>query len=389
MAGRVKLQDLYVRFTTEGLKESEQQTEKTAKKVETTWGKMSTAVSRQLRNTFTGLAALATPFASLWALSKSGASGTREADNLSAAYQYAAQVISTMFAPAMRFVTTLLVRAGDAIMNLSPQTKQWVVGITLVTTGLVAAAGAAILFTTILGGLGTVAAIAWAVVTSPVTLVIAAIAGLTLAFASLFGYMSEGSVTASGDLDKANKSWIGHAIDGLGWLADKFAQFFNWTMRQAAEASDFIAWALSSAGEELGILEKGTTAVLNSMEKIKPFQIDRSGLGNFFNDLSQGAEKNIPTFSELLKYATGIGSAVRDIPALLSKLTNPAGMKLNAKMTVSFESLQDSFDRLQSAFASGTQSDKLEQIRKEGEETNEILNRILGKIVPPGAIVGP
>ena len=72
MATKTKLGEHYVRFTAEGLKQAEQDTSKTAKKVETTWGNLHKAITKKFQGGFgaigKGLFAVAAPAAGLLAL---------------------------------------------------------------------------------------------------------------------------------------------------------------------------------------------------------------------------------------------------------------------------------------------------------------------------------
>jgi hypothetical protein len=390
MAGRVKLSEQYVRFTVDGLKEAEGQVTNTTSKINRTWAGMATQTARQIRNIFTGLGAISTPFASLWAMSKTGAQGTKEAADLAASYQYAAQVISSVFAPAMRIATTVIVRIADVLNALSPATKSWLVAITLTTLGIIALVGAVTLLSTAFAALGAVAGVAWAIISSPIILIAAGIIAIVAAISLASGYLIEffqtGSVGAKSWISTmitGIRSWVVFSIMSFNMVMTAFTKMWNGTM-------DAISWANKKMGfNEWAAKVQGARIDLNKVF-INPAAADKAlqGVDNYLDGM-------LPKFGELGGWSKNIINNLRGVPGLVGQLLRGeglagGGMKLNAKVTVGFESLQESFDRLQQAFASGNQADKLEQIRGNGSRTNEILTDIFNRLGLPSrpAIVG-
>lgn len=418
-----KLAEHYIRFSVKGLEESERDVEQTARKVMSTWSQLQdrlAATSNRAGGLFggiakgagqilgpvtsaggsvasaivagiskarsaiaglasdgakaiKGLATFAAPAAGLLAFARAAAQGTIEGQRLATAWDYLSRSIGSIFAPAVRIASAVLVGIGDLFNSLSPTTKYWVAGIALSAAGLVALSGAVTVVGIAFGGLATAAGIAWAIISSPAVLVIAGIAAVGAAVGALLGYMGSNSETAADSMNTANKSWIGYLIDAAGWITVAFAKAFNWMMVNGAKASDWIAEKLAQAGEMMGILEEGITDEVRRMPKIDPIQIDIKKLKEGFEAASA---KVIPKFKDLKAGALAIGEELGGLPGMLGRLME---MKFHPTLDVKFEGLQQSWDRLQEAFARGTPEDQVDQIREDTKAIRELLQKILDK----------
>jgi hypothetical protein len=180
------------------------------------------------------------------------------------------------------------------------------------------------------------------------------------------------SAATADDVNEANKSWVEKAIDWIQTVANAFGKGFNWIMRQAAKASDFIAEVLADAGEWLGILPEGTGAEVRRMPPIEPFQLDLAQIDLFFNKVKAGARAAGPMLQNLLG----------PIGDLLGELTNPSQPKgFTLRMKVELEGLQGTYDRLLKAFAEGDGEDIQKQILEQNKGFNQKLDRVRDALV--------
>lgn len=379
MAGpRTKLGEQYVRFTVDGLDKAEKDTTKTAGKVSSTWLGLGKKLATGFRTAFTGLRGISEPIAGLRGLVNAAAEGTREAEQMSTAWTYLNRSVGEMFAPTMRVAIQLVVRIADAFRRLSPETKTWIVLVALAAGGIVALAGAVTIASVAFGALAAVAGVAWAVITSPVVLVTAGIIALGAGILFLIGKMEE--LWNTGQV--SSKGWVESIISGgrivatttattINFLTNKFAEFMNWLTSKAASASDALGFS-------------------ETAERIRKLKIDAgkltintSDIDKGFKDAEEWVKKSVPGIGEIGKMAKNALKDLKGVPGLLGQLLSGEGgegMKFRPQLKVGFEGLQQTFDRLQEAFAAGTEEDKLNQIRDEGKKTNEILDKILGKI---------
>jgi hypothetical protein len=439
MPARTKLGDQYVRFTVEGLPEAEKAVDKTTKKVASSWSGMAlqaTKVGGGIKNAFAaagdwvqkklgsiGASAikLGAPAAGVTALAMSSVAGTREGDLLATAWQYVARVFGNILAPAIRVATTLLVRFGDFIGGLSPETKGWIATLMVAGTALVALGGFALAFGGMFSGamglvsagiglataavtvglaimdagwalMGTTAAAAWLAALGPVALVIAGIAAVGLAIVAMVTAVKIGALAMEDGMLHSSKSWIGYLIQGVKLLTMVFVDFWNFMQRHIRDTLAMFAGLAKSIEKVTGstALTRGIQGAAEAFIK-NTGQIDRDKVKGFFDDAEHWADRNVPSVSNLAKGMKEAWKFGKELPGMLKGLFQSGGeMQLHPSFPVKFEGLAQSFDRLQEAFASGTPQDNLIQIRDNGKETNDKLDKIferLGNI--GGAVVGP
>jgi hypothetical protein len=256
---------------------------------------------------------------------------TVESEQLGRAWEYLGRVLGDQLAPYVRVLTDLIVQGANAFRSMTPETKQTIMQVILLTAAVTTAVA---LFPVLAGVIGAVGA-ALAAIASPVGLVIAGLAAIMVAAGKYFNWFRDESTTTSNNVDEANQHWVVNLIGYLEMGIVAGAKFFNWYAKQSAAMSDQIADIMSQLGEAIGILDKGTTGQLRQMEPIKPIQID----------VDQIKQK----FSQIKRFAK---ATVIDIENLFNRL-NMDQKGFTVRMNVQFESLQGTFDRLQAAFARG------------------------------------
>jgi len=438
MPARTKLGEQYVRFTVDGLADAEKAVDKTTKKTTSTWfgmAKQAAKVGGGIKSAFsdagdwvkkklsglgTDLIKLGAPAAGMSALAMSAVSGTREGDLLATAWQYVARVFGNILAPAIRVATTLLVRFGDFVGGLSPETKGWIATLMIAGTALVAAGGAVIAFGSMFSGamglvaatfglataaitlglgvldvgfavFGATAVSAWLAAIAPVALVIAAIAAAVAAVVGLVMAVKIGSLMMEDGMTHSSKSWVGYLIQGIKLVTMAFVDFWNYLFRQIQLALGLFA-ALGKQSEKMF----GSTAASRFAQGAfdtfnKNFgAIDREGVGKFFDNAENWAERNVPSARSLVNAMKEAWKFGKDLPGMAKDLFKSGGdMQLHPSFPVKFEGLAQSFDRLQEAFASGTPQDNLIQIRDNGKITNDKLDEIIKRFGGIGAVVGP
>ena len=265
--------------------------------------------------------------------------GTIEADRLGKSWSYLGKVIGQQLAPYVRALTDGIMRVAGAYRALSPETQALVVKIALFAAGIGSAVALLPVMVTIFGA---VAAAIGALI-SPAGLVVVAIIGIAAAAKSLYDWFRGEAPTTSEAVDEANMSWTDKFMGYLQAVAVKGAEIFNWIMKNAAKASDWIADKLSAAGEALGVLPTGTTEELRKMDEIKAPQIDITKVKN--------------KLETLRRMGNAVEANIKEIGANLGADGNGFGVKVAVK----FEGLQGTFDRLQEAFARGDGEDLAKQ----------------------------
>jgi hypothetical protein len=337
-----------------------------------------------VKQTVAAVATTAKYVAGLGALIQGGilfkaAEGTQEAYEFSKSLEYLVRVLGQALAPYLRMTTVVIVQIAAAFRSLSADTQRWVAVIGLGAMAIAVVLALAPAFATA----WTVAAIAissvfygfqllFAALLSPIGLTIAAVAGLVLAFRALFNYITDGGASAANSLNDSNKAWVDRAITWIQLVARSFGNAFNWMMRQAAKASDWIAEKLADAGEYLGILPDGTAKTIRQMEPIEPFKLDTTGFETFFTRIRTGALAVTP-------FVKGIFGGLEGLLGELLNPSNPQGFTM--RMKVEIEGLQQTYDRLLKGFAEGDGEDLQRQILDQNKQFNEKLDALKNSLV--------
>jgi hypothetical protein len=436
MANRTKLTELYVKFTVDGLRDAEDQTKRTAQRMSTTWSGIARQVSRStresigqtlgsglmgdvlratngaaaansqaagksanswsqfakrvsssFRSVMAGMFAMAAPVAGLWGFAKAAAEGTREGQNLGVAWEYLTQVIGSMFAPALRSITTGIVLVAQFLKELPAETKVAIVMIAAASAALVMLSGVAAAASVVFIALGKAAAFAWAMITAPVTLtiavVVAAIALFSAGVAFMLGKLEEWQ--SGGKI--ASRSWAESMIAGVRIVVTHTMMAADMMIQAFAKAVNFITSKAAGLADAVGLdgLANRLRGLALDANKVK---LPIGEVANLFRQAEAMIAK-MPSGKELADRAKGFAKGLREIPGLIRQLFE-GEMKFTPVMQVRFESLQQSFDRIQEAFAAGTQEDKLNKILEENKKAVGILDQILGKLGlgPPVPAVG-
>lgn len=434
MASRTKLTELYVKFTVDGLRDAEDQTKRSAQRMATTWSGIARQVARSTRETIgqslgsglmgdvlratngasaansqaagksanswsqfakrvsssfrsmaAGMFAIAAPAAGLLGFARAAMQGTREGENMATAWTYTSQVIGSMFAPSIRAATALIVRVADSIRSLSPETKTWIVMTSLAAAGIIALSGTVTLASVTFTAMGTAAAFAWSMVTAPVTLAIVAVLAITAGLAILIGKIEEFATTGK----VSTKSWVEAMIAGGRIVVTTTMQAVNFMIQAFArlvnELSERSANLLSRVGlDEMAAKVRGIGIDPNK------WRLPVEDVDQMFRGL-EGLAAKLPGVKGMVDNVKNALKDAKGLPRLLQDLFRggPGNeMKFRPVLQVRFESLQQSFDRIQEAFATGTTEDKLDLIRKENQEANGLLAKILDKIGVPMPAVG-
>jgi hypothetical protein len=350
---RTKLGEQYVRFAVDGLKEGEQAVTQTSKKIESTWATMRQRLragiagiaenAAKLRTVALGVGAVAGGFMGFF--TRGAMQGSREAEILDTAFARLTKTVGDIFAPVVRIVAGGIENLAQWFNGLSENTKGWVQAVTLEAVGLAGLSVGITMLGSVFGGLAVVAGIAWAVITSPIMLAVAAIAILVGSIGTLVDYFMDGSKDMADAGNGSTKSWVGNMLNGIKIITVKAAQLFNWFAEKAAKTSDWVAEKLSSALEYFGFLEKGTTEVLKGMDPIAPLVIDINELNKSMDEFNAKVDKAVPRWKDIKNFAG-------DLPKKFKNLMDGLGggnMKFNIKFDAGFESLQQSWERIQSA----------------------------------------
>ncbi|WP_157368650.1 hypothetical protein [Zavarzinella formosa] len=249
-------------------------------------------------------------------------------------------------------------------------------------------------FVAVAGAIGTVLA----AIASPAGIAIAGIAAIIAAATIFFNFFRGEAPSTADAVSGANKTWTDNVIGFIQKVTVAGATFFNFLMRSAASASDWIAkqfassylkiqelWDpaqaaidkkqrefIESEGAKRGIKPTGIQEVLASMPPIVPPQID-------IDRLNKGFEKAKRIANVIADKVKGFFGAGDDDPPGFTR-----------KVNVKFESLQGTFDRLQEAFAKGDGEDiakkQLDQQIKMVDKLENIVG-LVGKLGVGG--VGP
>jgi hypothetical protein len=315
------------------------------------------SLSRGLRSVYQDLRDFARVFAGLGVLAgrltfggslglagiiTGSARGTEEGFRFGQALEYLTRVLGEGFAPYVRMVTQGMIDLANWFRNLSDETKNSIAQWSLLTAGF----GAAIAIVPMLArALASVFGVL-AAITSPTFIAITAIAALTAAAARMFGFFESGGADAADALNASNQSWIGSLIRGVGAATVAVSKMFNWILTQSAKISDFIAEMIAGWGEALGMLPAGTFQAVRAMPPIQAPQIDVAGVDQFFQKVQRGAGQAAVGFDDLLARVQRGG----DIFNRLQRAAN-FGQGFQFRMTVGFEGLQQTFERLQKGLA--------------------------------------
>jgi hypothetical protein len=350
---RTKLGEQYVRFAVDGLPQAEAEVTATSKKIESTWSTMRQRLKAGIASIGEGLGKLGKEFLKVGAATgiftglfiRGAMQGSREAEMLDTAFARLTKTVGDIFAPVVRIAAGAIENLAQWFNGLSDTTKGWVQVITLVGVGIGGLGAAITLLGSVFGGLAVVAGVAWAVVTSPIMLAVAAIAILVGAIGTLVDYFMGGSKNMADSGNNATKSWVGNMLNGIKILAQAVGNFINWYSKKSAEASDWIAKKLSAGMEALGMVPKGTTKLLGEMDPIKPFAVDIDAMTGAMDAFNNQVDKAVPRWKDIKNFAG-------DLPKKFKNLMDGLGggnMKFNIKFDAGFESLQQSWERIQSA----------------------------------------
>lgn len=307
------------------------------------------------------------------------AKGTQEAYEFSKSIEYLTRVIGQSFAPYLRMVTVIIMRLAQAFRGLAPETQRWIAVAGLAAMAIAAMVALAPVFSAVWAAAGAVIGAVWAgialVLSSPILLIgliIAAVGGLVVAFAKLFGFMESGSASASDGINEANASWVGKVLGWIQAVVTFFAKGFNWIAEKAAAVSDFIAEKMADAAEFVGLVPEGTGAMIRTMKPIEPFKLDIDKIDLAFNKMKNGARNVAPAIKQ----------ALGPIAGLFQELMQPGnGDGFHVRMKVELEGLQGTFDRLQKAFAEGDGEDVQQQILEQNKAFNQKLDDVKQALV--------
>lgn len=361
-----------VKFTVEGIQSARTRVVQAVQAITAQAGRL----QERFRTVGQGVA-LFGGMASRWmqSLTRTALQGTREADQLALSWEYLGRVVGREFAPWVRLLTSGVVSLADRFRGLDAATRAGVAKFALLAAG---AAAFVALLPVMAAGLSVLGA-AWAVLTSPVTLTLALIAGVVIAGKKLFDFFTRGSATAAENMQEANKGWADHLFAVIEWVGTRFAQFINWLDKNWTRATSGMAMAWAKAFEDKGTLQalRDERARLEAdWAKGKGLAFDVEGFRGSVRRV-RGALAELPNLSEILGLVqTGIGQA-----------------QMQVKLQVGFESLQGTFDRLQQEMAGGAaQEAELKRIREQGAQLNQLVNRIaegVGKLGREFGVVGP
>lgn len=258
--------------------------------------------------------------------------GTGEANEFNMALQNLLETVGDKLAPYFRMATQAVKELTQVWVNLGSHLQEQVTKWALVVTevsGFIALLPTIIsIIAGIVGAIGTLVAI----ITSPFTLGLVAIAGLITGLNALWEYMSGGSQSATEIMTDSTKNWFDAMVDYISKIGKNFASMwnyvtetaagaFNWIASKMAKISDFLADVISSTGEMVGLLPEGTTAELRKMENIKApvldpkaFQLNPDDVKNNIKDAANGAKEGFNSAYEMI--ADGqIGKAMNRIKA--------------------------------------------------------------------------
>lgn len=165
----VKLGEQFVRFAVHGLKEAEEAVKGTAGKIEGEWAKMRARLAQGLSSVGGGLAKVASGMKSLALMAGAGAGGfmayfargamqgTYEGDALTRSIEILTRTVGSIFAPAVRIATGLILRIARAFNGLSSDTKANIAIWSLVAAGVAAAVASLPVFGSVLTATFTLA----------------------------------------------------------------------------------------------------------------------------------------------------------------------------------------------------------------------------------------
>jgi hypothetical protein len=202
------------------------------------------------------------------------ARGTIEMQQFSVALRNLVNELGDRLAPYLRMATQTIIELTRAWKELSEETKQSITKWALWITGIATAIALLPTFISIIGAVVGAIGTLIAIITSPFTLFVAALAGAVVAADAAFGgeIISASRNAAEGIVDNT-KTWSQYITDSLIGLVSAFGKFWNKVMEFAAKAATFVrdTWGdtvnwlarrLAQAGEWSGVLPKGTAKQL-------------------------------------------------------------------------------------------------------------------------------
>lgn len=332
-----------VRITIEGLERAEQRLDAVEKKFNKTSeaAKKAKGFFGQLSESIDKIGKAAKLFAAGGALGLGGIAaiamrGTVQAERFGRAIELAGRALGDGLAPYIEAATSGIMGLTNAWAGLSQETRAAATKWAVITT---AVAGFLALLPLMVAGLSSVVA-ALAVIVSPLAMTIAALTGLGVVAVKTFGSMEDSATDASNQIDKANRNWVEHLIIWLKRAGVAMAEFWNKTIDAAIDATGWLAKKFGNQGgpwaKIFGQLQLGDR---------KTFKFDIEAVGQGFDELAKRAKAIAPDFAGWIDGANDIAKKMQ------AAFNNPANQHMRIKMTVGWESLQGTFDRLQKSFA--------------------------------------
>jgi hypothetical protein len=193
----------------------------------------------------------------------------------------------------------------------------------------VGAAGALMVIPLIARGIAGIALVIGAIFT-PLGLLVSGLAAFGAAALAAFGVSASAAAAAAGDINAANESWLSKLIRGVEAATTIMARFFNWMGEQIRKAQWGFAFLIGKAAEAMGVVPKGTFETLREDERRERKTLKPTFDVGAIREAFKGAREGADAFINRIKAAAG-------------------GDGFHMKFKVSFEGLQETWDRLQKA----------------------------------------
>ncbi len=382
-------------------------------------------VTNKMKEATARAAALARPFAFSGALGigafvTGAAQGTIEAEQLSRAVQYLTRVVGDQFAPEMRMVVLAITDAANWLRKLDPETKnnakQWALlatavgGFVVVAPVVIGFLGGIIgMFTAVVSVSGAVIAAALAIGKSFVTMgsvslgaissvhnalknglgpaTIGAASGAasaTTTAATTAGAATVGATTATAGRFLLMNPWtlFGMAVGvSAGYIANKADEYWNFTGYKGYWFTDSPEEKAKKEAEKNAQQDESRSLLDMAKSTLnKASSLDVSGL---IKDMNLGDFSPQSIMSNVTKYietaldsviGEGAGSKIDNYLDSLRRRAGDGGF--TPKQSVAFESLANTYDRLQLAFANMAPDPTLNMEQKQLKALGDINDGI-------------
>jgi hypothetical protein len=256
---------------------------------------------------------------------------TVELDNFNRAMTQLQETVGDMFAPYVRGATQALIELTNAWKTLTPETQRAVISWAVFVSGAIATVAVVPIIARGIAGL----AILFSGLASPIALA-----------ASAFVILGAVAVSVFETIDDANRGWVANFGDYLKVASNAADDFFTKMGKGVSKWQFGLSRAVGLfgvfLGEKAGLLNPGS--VENTIREIKAEAAERDkALAGTADALGR-----IKPLGERL-FGKDFGKAIDDAVEKIKNAMGDNGFHKHIK--ISFESLQDTWDRLQKAVA--------------------------------------